>query len=97
MPAPALERLSKGDFRLLTRARLLSVGDGAAVVAHVYGGAPFEVSAETVVFVSHNAPNTDVAGELDGYPGRVLTIGSARSPRFIEDAIREGHLAARNI
>jgi len=97
MPAPALERLSKGDFRLLTRARLLSVGDGVALIAHVYGGAPFEVPAETVVFVSHNAPNTDLAGELEGYAGQVLTIGSARSPRFIEDAIREGHLAARNI
>src|SRR5690606_9137705 len=78
---PALERLAQGDFRLVTHGRLLSVGDGTARVGLRYGGA-FEVAAETVVFVSHNAPNRDLIDALSGWPGQVIAAGDVRSPRY---------------
>lgn len=93
--APALERLARGDFRLVTYARLEAVEDGHVRIAHRYGGAPLRVPADTVVFVSHNAPNRELIDQLAGWPGRVVAVGDARSPRYLQTAIREGHMAAR--
>jgi len=62
-----------------------------------YGGASIDVLADTVVFVSHNAPNRDLLDTLDGFTGMVIPVGDVRSPRYLQTAIREGHLAARSI
>lgn len=94
---PALERLAKGRFRLETYARLVSVDAGRATLAHRYGGEPFGVDADTVVFVSHNASNRELTDALAGWSGTVIPVGDARSPRYLQTAIREGHLAARGI
>jgi hypothetical protein len=93
---PALQRLAKGNFRLVTYAKLLSVGDDQVRLGQRFGGAEFDVPAETVVFVGHNAANRDLADEL-GDELRVIPVGDARSPRFLQVAIREGHMAARNL
>jgi hypothetical protein len=94
---PALERLAKGDFRLITYARLAEINEGKAIIAHRYGGAPMEVDADTIVFVSHNMGNRDVLDGLADWAGQVIAVGDVRSPRYLQTAIREGHLAARNI
>jgi hypothetical protein len=49
-----------------------------------------------VVFVGHNASNRDLVDELRDEI-RVIPAGDVRSPRFLQVAIREGHLAARNL
>ncbi len=94
---PALERLAKGDFRVMTRAKLVSVAKERATVAYRYGGAPVEVEADTVVFISHNLPNRELLDELQDFGGQVIAVGDVKSPRYLQIAIREGHLAARNI
>ncbi|MFA7586548.1 MAG: FAD-dependent oxidoreductase [Novosphingobium sp.] len=95
---PALERLSAGgNFRFVPYARLMSVGNGVAVLTHRYGGEPFTVPADTIVFVSHNRSNRDLLDELADWPGQVIALGDARSPRYLQTAIREGHMAARGI
>lgn len=94
---PALERLAKGDFRLITYARLSEINEGKATIAHRYGGAPIEVDADTIVFVSHNICNRDLIDGLADWSGEVIAVGDVRSPRYLQTAIREGHLAARNI
>lgn len=94
---PALERLAKGAFRLVTYAKLLAVNADTVTLGHLYGGDLFEVPAETVVFVSHNAPNREL---LDGTLAahlEVTPVGDVRSPRYLQTAIREGHFAARKI
>jgi len=94
---PALQRLAKGDFRLITYATLVQVGEQSVTVRQRFGGEPSIVPADTVVFVSHNAANHELVDELAGGAIPVIAVGDARSPRFLKTAIREGHLAARNL
>ena len=56
-----------------------------------------QVPADTVVFVSHNACNRELLDALAGWSGRVIAAGDVQSPRYLQTAIREGHLAARGI
>lgn len=94
---PALERLARGRFRLITYARLDAVRDAIAVVGTRYGAGTEEVPADTVVFVSHNRSTRALVEGLSGWGGQVQVVGDARSPRYLQTAIREGHLAARSI
>ncbi len=94
---PALERLAKGDFRVMTRAKLVSVAKDCATVGYRYGGKPVEVEADTVVFISHNLPNRELLDELQDFSGQVIAVGDVKSPRYLQIAIREGHMAARHL
>jgi hypothetical protein len=93
---PALQRLAKGDFQLITYAKLLTIDAGTVRIGRRFGGPEIDVPAETVVFVGHNASNRDLVDELCDEI-RVIPAGDVRSPRFLQVAIREGHLAARNL
>jgi hypothetical protein len=97
MTEPALERLDKGQFRVYTRHRVTDVGDEEATISPTYEGAARSIPAETVVFVSANRPNRDLFNELRGKIPEVHVVGDANSPRFLQTAIREGHLAAKAI
>ena len=94
---PALERMAKGKFAAVTRAKLIEVRERISQIQPRYGGDPIEVAADTVVFVPNNKSNRQVADELTSFSGRVVVVGDALSPRFLQTAIREGHLAARNL
>jgi NADH dehydrogenase FAD-containing subunit len=94
---PALERLAKGDFRFVPYARLATINEDTVDIAYRYGGHPLSVPADTVVFVSHNACNRMLIDELADWSGTVIPVGDARSPRYLQTAIREGHMAARGI
>lgn len=94
---PALERFALKDFTLHTRARVAAIHDGTSTVEFMYGGKPFEVPADTVVLVSHNRSNRELADGLADYPGKVELVGDALSPRHLQYAIRQGHMAARAI
>jgi hypothetical protein len=62
-----------------------------------HGGEAFDIDADMVVFISHNRPNRELIDELEGFAGQVIPVGDVRSPRYLQTAIREGHLAARMI
>lgn len=94
---PALQRLAKGEFRLITHARLDAIDDRSASVGLRYRDGAEAVPADTVVFVSHNSGNRELTDALEDWGGTVITVGDARSPRYLQTAIREGHLAARSL
>jgi 2,4-dienoyl-CoA reductase-like NADH-dependent reductase (Old Yellow Enzyme family) len=94
---PALERLGDGDFSLFIRHRLIEVAEDEAVIAPTHKGPSKSVPAETVVFVTANRPNRSLYDDLVGQVNELHIIGDANSPRFIDAAMREGHMAARSI
>lgn len=94
----ALQRLAAtGKFRLVTYGALLSVEEGKVELAHRFGGGAFSVKADTLVFVSHNEPNRELLDTLCDASFPVIAVGDVRSPRYLQTAIREGHLAARDL
>jgi 2,4-dienoyl-CoA reductase-like NADH-dependent reductase (Old Yellow Enzyme family)/thioredoxin reductase len=95
---PALERLNKdGRFKLLTRAYLKKVGEDDAVIGSLDGWPDQAVSAETVVLVTPNRPNNDLAGDIEGMGIVLHVVGDARAQEFLPVAFRQGNQAGRAI
>lgn len=99
MVTPALERMVNKDIAFHTRTRLVAVGEnlGTVQLQGIHGGDTFEVHADSVVFISHNMPVRDLVETLAGSSFPVIPVGSAASPRYLENAIHEGHMAARSL
>ena len=98
--APALRRLREGDFTLVVSGRIVEIGQGTCTLAWLDGGKPWEVPADTVVFVSYNQAQADLWRALGGgtrapKPYQLHLIGDANAPRDLLMAIREGNLAGR--
>jgi pyruvate/2-oxoglutarate dehydrogenase complex dihydrolipoamide dehydrogenase (E3) component len=94
---PALHRLHAGDFRLLTRTLLLEVRRGECSVRPLQGTRAETVAADMVVLVMPRDPLTGLYTELKDSIPHVSIVGDAKSPRDMQAAVREGHLAARSI
>lgn len=97
---PALRRLRKGDFTLVTRGLLAEIRPGVCGVRFLDAETLFEVPADTVVLVTHNQPQTAIYRALRDAKkaGRDFTlkiVGDAHAPRDLMAAIREGHMAGR--
>ncbi|MCF8710299.1 oxidoreductase [Rhizorhapis sp. SPR117] len=90
---PALKRLSKGDFALHLRSHLVQVSEKKASMMNMDSGRLKDVSADAVVFISHNEPNRALADALVSYSGETHVVGDALSPRFLLRAIHEGNAA----
>jgi thioredoxin reductase len=97
MTTPALQRLSRGDFKLLTRTRAIAVEADGVVVGPTYlpkgSNQTAKVPADTVVFVSANHANRSLYDELVAAGVNARVVGDANAPRFIPTAIREGNVA----
>ncbi len=94
---PALERLSRGDFKLMTFTRAIAVEDGGVIVGPVYkSNTTTRLPADTVVFVSGNRPNREI---LEGLPATLprSLVGDANGARFLHAAIAEAHQVAANL
>jgi len=94
---PALQRLAKGSFRLISYARLDSTEQGYSTLSQRFGGPSIQVESDTVVFVSHNRCNRELMDGLQDWSGQLLAAGDVRSPRYLQTAIREGHMVARGL
>jgi 2,4-dienoyl-CoA reductase-like NADH-dependent reductase (Old Yellow Enzyme family) len=94
---PALERLYAGDFTLLNRHRLVAIEPGRATVQPLQSERPSTVEADTVVWISPNAPMRTLYDELRQSHKSISLIGDALAPRDLQAAIAEGHRAARGI
>lgn len=95
---PILRRLRQGRFEQRTRARLVAIGEGRCTLGWLQGDQQEDVAADTVVLVTHNAANGEMFRENlanGGFSGELKIIGDALSPRDLQVAIREGHLAGR--
>jgi hypothetical protein len=86
-----------GDLPVKAAVKLPVIVTGRFQVADRYGGEPMDIAADTVVFVSHNASNRELLDTLADYSGSVIDVGDALSPRYLQTAIREGHMAARSL
>jgi 2,4-dienoyl-CoA reductase-like NADH-dependent reductase (Old Yellow Enzyme family) len=95
---PALERLTRdGRFSILQRHKILKIARNDVSVCAVYNAHSFTVPADTVVLVSYNRPNREIADALVGKDYEVRVVGDANSPRYLILAIREGHMAGRTV
>jgi hypothetical protein len=94
---PALERLRRSRFELFSRAALVEVRPDACALAWLDGGASWSVPADLGVTALPGMPADELKSALEalGYP--VYVVGDARHPDTLESAIRDAHLAARQI
>jgi hypothetical protein len=98
--SPALRRLRQGDFSLVVGGRIVEIGEGKARIGYLDGDQEWDVTADTVVFVSFNQAQADLWRALGGgtrtdKPYALHLIGDANAPRDLLVAIREGHMAGR--
>jgi 2,4-dienoyl-CoA reductase-like NADH-dependent reductase (Old Yellow Enzyme family)/thioredoxin reductase len=95
---PALERLhAKGSFEILTRAHLVAVKRDHCLVRPINGREARRVPAETVVLIANRIALDQLKRELTGKVPNLIVAGDALSPRDLQSAIREGHMAGRGI
>lgn len=96
---PALERMANADGKLtiLTRHRIKRIDDDKVEVAPTFDGPGFSVAGETVVLVTPNMPMRDMYDELQDKVTSLAIVGDANSPRNLQKAIYEGHVAARGL
>ena len=96
---PALARLHAvgPTFTVHTRSQLLQVRPGTAVLRDGIDGCLHTVPADTVVIVTHRRARRELADRLSGCVPSVQLVGDALSARDLQVAIREGHMAGRQI
>ena len=97
---PALRRLNEGDFEFIPRARFVEIGKSEVQYVPLEGKRIKHAPADTVVFISGNQPLTEVHESLtrgqNEPPSFILKLaGDAQSPRDLQFAILEGHMAGR--
>lgn len=94
----AYARLARtGRFTVRARAMLDSIGsDFVELYDPSVDARPEVIPADIVILVGHNASNNDLLN--DAAAGKlVIGVGDALSPRYVEHAIREGHLAGLRV
>ena len=94
----AMMRMNRaGRFHLHVMSRVTALVDGHARIEPIYGGSSIDVPNDLFAFVSVNHANRSLVEELRGKVAEVEVIGDAKAPRFLEMAIREGHMVGRGI
>lgn len=97
MVEPYLQRMQGKPFRHMIRTRGIAIEDGHVIVGPAYledGSQDRTVlDADTVVLVSSNRQNREIYDDLRGRVDHLHIVGDANSPRYVQTAIREGHLA----
>jgi 2,4-dienoyl-CoA reductase-like NADH-dependent reductase (Old Yellow Enzyme family) len=93
----ALKRLHAGRFRLLVGHFLAAVETEHCVVRPLRAIREEVIPADAVVLVTHKTPRRALYDALRDRLPEIRLVGDASSPRTLQDAIREGHLAARFI
>jgi len=96
MAEPALQRLRLGDFTMQLRMRALAIEDGSVLIRPLglmKQHQPTRIEADTVVLVTFNRSSSEIWDALRDSDLPVQVVGDARSPRYLNAAVREGHLA----
>jgi 2,4-dienoyl-CoA reductase-like NADH-dependent reductase (Old Yellow Enzyme family) len=95
--SPALDRINKGRFKLLTRMHLTEVRQGECELTALHGDVRETVPADTVVLILSREPMPAFYQELRDAHIDFVLVGDAKAPRDFQAAVREGHLAVRSI
>lgn len=91
----ALQWLNKGEFELMTYSKIVEVRPGTTVVQSIEDGPLKEIPADVVVL---GLPRESLRGLYDDLKGRVpklKIVGDAKTPRDVQAAIFDGHMAGR--
>jgi len=83
-----MKRLRYMDVNLRTRNRLIEITDDAIIVETESGKET--LPADTVVMAVGSSPVNELASLVKANGTEVITIGDAKEPRKISDAVREG-------
>ncbi len=94
---PALKRLNRRQFQLLARHYLTDIRPGECTVRILQSDKTETVPADLVVLVTPDEPLRDLYDHLKISTKHLAIVGDANTPRELQAAIREGHLAARAI
>ncbi|WP_157219370.1 oxidoreductase [Flavisphingomonas formosensis] len=101
MVEPFLTRMAGKPFRQITRMRPIAIEPGHVVIGPVVltdETTDIErLEADTVVIVTANRSNRQIFDALSERNSDIRVVGDANSPRFLETAIREGHIAGATI
>jgi NADPH-dependent 2,4-dienoyl-CoA reductase/sulfur reductase-like enzyme len=99
---PALSRMYKaGSFAHHTRARAIAISAASVTLGPEpfwdTGVGEFEAPADVVIYVSVNRSNREIYTTLKENGADVHVVGDANSPRYLQVAIREGHVAGSTV
>jgi 2,4-dienoyl-CoA reductase-like NADH-dependent reductase (Old Yellow Enzyme family) len=101
MNEPFLQRMAGRPFRYMIRTRAIAIENGSVVVGPVHLTDDEidteRLDADTVVLVTSNRSNREIYDALSERNSDVRVVGDANSPRYLETAIREGHIAGATI
>lgn len=100
MVEPFLTRMRGKPFDYRIRHRVVEIADGEVLISPTHFTDDADVQrlpADTVVFISANAPNRELYTALSDRFKDIRVVGDANSPRFLQSAIREGHIAGASI
>ncbi|MBU1348576.1 hypothetical protein KJ781_00720, partial [Patescibacteria group bacterium] len=85
----------KRKVKILTKTRVMDIGEQSVTVRGTKGRAT--IPADTVVLCLGSIPNRGIVAELKPLVKRIRTVGDARKPRRVTEAVLEGALAALEI
>jgi hypothetical protein len=94
------KRLSEGDFDLNVRSRIVRIDKHSVEMAPVEGDRTRTIPADSVVLITRNLPTAEVyeslvTGHNEPPPFLLKLVGDAKSPRDLQAAIADGHMAGR--
>lgn len=91
---PARGRFAHHDFRFHATSVLVSVDDGGATIAPIEAlDITTRVAASSTVIVSGPVPDTTLERALREQGVPLTVVGDALGPRYLQAAVRDGHLA----
>ena len=83
--------LHRLGVEIVPYARLFGADAASAYLQHVASGEPIVIDeVDTIVTALGRRSVTDLADELEDWPGRVLPVGDCLAPRTCEEAVLEG-------
>ena len=97
MVEPFLQRMAHKPFEYFVNMRVLKLDRQSATIQSIHGGAPGEVGAELVVYVSLNRPRDELLTALEDTDYAFSFIGDVNTPQFLVAAVAQGNEAGRNV
>ena len=91
------EHLARSDFRMHGRSYVSGVAAEGVAVASLDGGVERRIDAAALVTIGFHEPETAWCDTLAKLGVEALTVGDARTQRFLTVAINEAHRVAREI
>jgi dimethylamine/trimethylamine dehydrogenase len=99
------EQLHANGVVMLSEVTPEAILPGAVRLQHAHGGSPFDVAADAIVLVTQRLSNEALYLDLAGDPGAlaaggieaVYRTGDCVAPRWLVDAVFDGHRLAREI